>query len=467
MQSFYKWCPITSYNNGGRRSDRDGFVEFNNGSRIDFFHLENPRRYRVLQGLELNFAFFDQAEELEERAFTTCMARLSRWDQAKVPQQVIDAYKATGIEWKWFNPGTGEPLVPPYMFLTCNPDNEEHWLWRRFHPDSPVWQEKYKEMGYRFVQMPSWENKFASKENLKELSSNDPSWVARYRDGLWGYPSGVIHDVNPLSLLSTDRQDDRGTYIDPTEFISSLGHFSLYRSMDHGDAAATCVLWWAVDSEGNIFCYREYYKEDTLISEHRVTISELSGEEQYLDNLADPSIFNKLIQHQRKRYCVADEYSSDLPGISCPPLYWTPADNSEIGTRNRINEYLMVDPDRLHPITREKGSPRLFFLLHSPRYSNGINFGIRQLRAQRRRRVDERGGRPIFSDDREATIDDHAYDPIRYFMATRPQLGYNPKPFDDKPRFRDLPDMVKKHKEMMKIRARVLGGNRRHRRQRF
>jgi hypothetical protein len=35
---------------------------------------------------------------------------------------------------------------------------------------------------------------------------------------------------------------------------------------------------------------------------------------------------------------------------------------NELGTRNRINEYLRFDAERIHPVTREPGSARLFFV---------------------------------------------------------------------------------------------------------
>jgi multidrug efflux pump subunit AcrB len=67
--------------------------------------------------------------------------------------------------------------------------------------------------------------------------------------------------------------------------------------MDHGDASPTAVLWYATDSDGNVFYYREYMEPDLLVSQHRLNIFNLSLEDgnppRYYSNFADPSIFAK------------------------------------------------------------------------------------------------------------------------------------------------------------------------------
>ena len=99
-------------------------------------HLNDPETVNVLRGLEINFAFLDQAEEVAEEVFDTLMARLGRWDQAEVPEEMIAKTKFHGREWEFVNPETKQPQPPTYMMLTCNPDTHFHWIYRRFHPDS-------------------------------------------------------------------------------------------------------------------------------------------------------------------------------------------------------------------------------------------------------------------------------------------------------------------------------------------
>jgi hypothetical protein len=50
---------------------------------------------------------------------------------------------------------------------------------------------------------------------------------------------------------------------------------------------------------------------------------------------------------------------------------------------------------------------------------------IRQLKSQRREKIGTENGRPIFTDERDKKIPDHAYDPVRYFMAAQPPLPHS------------------------------------------
>lgn len=176
-------------------------------------------------------------------------------------------------------------------------------------------------------------------------------------------------------------------------------------------------------------CYREYYQPDKLISEHRHAIWRLSGGEtpsgleHYTFNLADPQIFYKTLQNKEKRYSVAEEYTDTTGGIDPrTAIFWMKADNEEMGVRNRINEYLRVDPTRIHPFTKKLGSPRMFFLKKNEEYPFGCSHAIRELKNQRKEKIGSENGKDIYSDERDEKIPDHAYDCVRYFAASRPPV---------------------------------------------
>jgi len=90
-----------------------------------------------------------------------------------------------------------------------------------------------------------------------------------------------------------------------------------------------------------------------------------------------------------------------------------PAANGLRAGINRVGEYLRVDPERIHPLTGEKGSPRLFvfgscenLIREFPRYR------WRQLQSA------EMGARN--QPEEPLGVDDHALDALRYFLASRP-----------------------------------------------
>ncbi len=448
MRTFYKICPPRMYLDGGRRADSEKYLRLNNGSEILFMHLDNAETEAVIRGLEINWCFLDQCEEIDEQLFDLISSRLGRWDRVEVPQWLLDQYAAEGRNYPWMNPQTRQPGVPTYMMIACNPDVETHWIYRRFHPESEDhWDRRfldesgepysYHDLGYRLWTMDSRENKYLSRQNIDALMQKDESFVRRYVRGEWGIPEGTIHEVNPLSILEPEP--------DLLDFIRR--HCTLHRALDHGDAAPTCCLWSAVDAAGNVYMYREYYKPNELVSTHRLNICKLSGKEKYRSNLADPSIFYTTRQSQQGMRSVADEYGETRQNPRHTAIFWRKACNDELGTRNRINEYLRVDPDRVHPVTGEKGSPRLFFVKRSVKYPEGCFHAIKETRSQRRLQIGSDLGRPIFSDDRNEDIVDHAYDCVRYTIAGRPPV---PLPKLAAPNPMSLNEVVRRHDAWMR-----------------
>jgi len=414
MATFFKLCPPSAYSHGSR-NDQEGKLVLNNGSEILFLHLDDPDTEGVIKGLEINWFFVDQAEENPEQMeeiFDLLLGRLMRWDLCQVPDALVKAHEdATGTRWPFWFRETNKPAPPPYAMLACNPDIELHWIYRRFHPESAD-HPKYAALGYKMFDMPSTANRFLSETNLSYLLAHDEAFVRRNVRGIWGMPEGAIHSLDARSLIDGDPQ--------LVDYLRST--CTLHRTLDHGDTAPTCCLWFAVDRAGNAFCVREYYLPNALVSTHRANITALSEGERYSSNYADPSIFAKLHQKHGGRWSTADEYRDVLEHPASTVLHWNPADNNELGTRNRINEYLRIDPERLHPLTRQRGAPRLYFVQESPTHPQGCRHVLRELRSQRRVKIGMELGRPIFSDERDETIPDHAYDPVRYFIASRPAL---------------------------------------------
>lgn len=438
MSSFFKFCPRSAWEPYGRRSDTEKYLELNNGSSYIWGHLDDPDTLTIVRGLEINGFLLDQAEELEEEIFTALLPRLGRWDRVTVPDAVREEYERTnGRKWPWIHHVTGKVMPPSYALLTCNPEHELHWLYPRFDADDQGHWEKrllveneprlladgtyapvgsrisYHDMGYKMIELSAYDNKYATRQSLEQMESQDETWKRRFLYGKKGIPEGQIHHVRDESLL------------EPTAVVLThiMQRCTLHRSMDHGDSAPTCVLWWGIDQDGNVFCFREYYQPNKLISEHRQNIAALSKSEFYQLQLADPAIFSASMQKHDRRWSVAEEYGDCVNMPRETAIFWDKGDNDELGTRNRISEYLkpsgvwvtrngeLVEEPRIHPITKERGLwPRLFFVKKTQDYPNGCDQAIRQLKSARREKIGTENGRPIFSDERDPKIPDHAFD---------------------------------------------------------
>jgi hypothetical protein len=411
MQTFLKIMPehlIKSH------STIDGRTELVNGSMIYWLGLDRFDEQN-LKSLELNGAFIDQAEEIDEVIYTHLTTRVGRWDMAEVPAEILTP------DWPK-NISTGRPIVPTYIILAVNPDTEFHWIYKEFHPESQYWKDNNQRTHF-YINMPSTSNTALSPEVLETMLKKDPQFVRRYVMGEWGYSDAQIHRISENSIIEVDN-----------DFLENFkAKALLYRTYDHGESSPSVCLWGAT-FKGTHIIYREYYKPNTLISEHRRNISDLSSTERYNGNFADPEIFRKKAQKQGSRWCTADEYL-DRRITEAAPIFWEPADNNELGTRNRINELLQPDKKAQHPVTGEYNSPRLYFVKYSSKYPQGCKNVISETNAQRREKLGEINGKPIWSEDRQKGISDHAYDALRYYVAIhsnkdeRKQFKENPNSF--------------------------------------
>jgi hypothetical protein len=388
MQTFFNVVPnelIESHN------EQVGATLWKNGGITFWLHLDNADE-NTLRGFEVNEVGVDQAEETEEKTFDILDARVGRWSGAIIPEWLLD----NDPDWP-VNELTGKPVAPSYHSQLCNPDLPIHYIYRKGHPDSeerdPLWHWISGE----------WDKKLGSEETYLKSLNKDPEWVARYMKGEWGYSDSGIHVMPKECVINPD---DYPWFI---EEILKKGN--LFRIMDHGDSSPTCCLWAAAYRGVHIF-YREYYTPSRPISYHRQAINDLSGNEQYSDNYADPQIFKKTAQKDGGFWSVAEEYNDD--DIKAPPLFWSPADNNEFATRNRINELLLKNYK--HPITGEPG-PGIYFIKKTQKYQNGCQEAHKQLQAQKKTLLDTINGKAIYTDDRDDNVVDHAYDCIRYYVA--------------------------------------------------
>lgn len=409
MQSFLAMCPtelITSHN------EQDGLTQLVNGSLIYWMHLDHVDE-NSLRGIEPNSIFVDQGEEVLEAVFLALDSRLGRWAGAIVPQKLLDQFP----DWPRKD---DHPVVPSYMFIACNPDNEFHFIYRKYHPFSLE-----REPLYFFVE-GEWDPSMGSEESYEVAVKRDPEWVSKYVRGIWGSSSSAIHHVRAESLLDPSSiVTVNGRALNIIEWIKQKG--ALCRVLDHGSSAHTCCLWVASIAGVYIF-YREYYVADKRISYHRTEIVRLSESEEYENDFADPHIFDKASQAKGGIYSVADEYGDD--DLEGPALVWQKADNNEFATRNRINELLPASPRFQHPVLRTSPAPGIYFIRSSAEYPNGCSEAFRQVGAQRKKVLGTFDGKTLYDEERDDSIVDHAYDCVRYFVAMH---GTQPRTAQKKP----------------------------------
>ena len=242
----------------GRRNDNEGVIRLKNGSELLFLHLDKPDSLDNMKSLELSFAMVDQAEDITAEAFDILCERVGRWSGAQ---------KRGGWPKNWeYRTEIGECIPPPYVLLTAYSPGYDHWLTARFWEHGSE-RERYRKQGYLAITGSTRDNKALTRQYIAGRLAMGREYVERYVDAVvWGANEGRIFDLSTQSI------------IDPTEeLLSKIKRtMRVHRVMDHGDASPTGVLWYATDSDGNVFYYREYMQPNLLISQHRDNVFQLS-----------------------------------------------------------------------------------------------------------------------------------------------------------------------------------------------
>lgn len=434
MKTFFKICPKELIY---KHDETDGYTVLINKSFIFWMHLDKVDEQDV-RGLEPNSVLIDQGEEIEEGIANVLDTRVGRWDGAQVPlyllkSKIEDPYALKEINesdniqeierlvnelTKWpKHPKSGRFLVPNYFDVLSNPsdDDEMHWIWRQYDPESP---EKLKNS---FTITRKTDDEMNDAGSIERTMSRDQEFIDKYYYGKTGSPKALIHKVDPLSIIKPSAYEPE---IFKHFLHKMFSKAALFRILDHGETGITTCGWEATLKNVHIF-YREYYVQGKVISEHRQNIYDLSQigkeqfniEEEYQGDYADPDIFKKHSQKNGGFWTVAEEYN-ESEEITAPEINWSPADNNEFATRNRINELLRPSDKFSHPITGESPAPGIYFIeFNVDLYPYGIKFGISQLKNQKRTLIGSVNGKNIYIEDRDQKIVDHAYDYIRYDIA--------------------------------------------------
>lgn len=348
------------------KNGRPSFI-FPNGSEVIFRHLND---LQSLTNMNLSGFWIDQAEEVSEDAFAFLVGRLRR-----------------PVQWR-------------EGFITFNMNGHD-WIWRRFlkklGQDGKVLEDAED---YTLVVAATLENQAnLPADYIKSLMAMGGEYVKRFVYGSFDTFAGQVYDEFNQSIH----------VIPPFEIPEG---WVRYRSIDHGQTNPTACGWFAVDYDGNVFCYREYYQPNDIVSNHVAAINALSAGEKYSYTLIDPSTTSKTRERNGIKYSVADEYME--AGITT-----IPGQNDVIAGINRVKEYLHVDPDHLHPVTGERGSPRLFFF-------QGLTDNHIEEHAQYRwKQAVKLSGDPNRDDIKEAPVkrQDHSVDETRYFIMSRPPVS--------------------------------------------
>lgn len=201
------------------------------------------------------------------------------------------------------------------IWLSGNSWVKKRWIDRNF-------PEEEQGIADQFCYVPALptDNPYLAASYLKTLASLEPKLRKAYLEGNWDVFEGQyfsewdqdIHVCEPFEIPDTWRR---------------------IRSIDHGRTAPTACLWGAIDHDGRIWWYREYYKAGEDADLNAKEIARLSNGESYWVTVMDSACFSK----QGYGETIADIYRNN-------GVYSDPWPKNRLAGWALFHEYLRNTP---------------------------------------------------------------------------------------------------------------------------
>lgn len=368
-----------------------------NGSKILFRHCENEADRFNYSGIEIQFLYFDELTSFEQVIYDFLKTRLR-------------AKKSLG--------------VVPIVRSASNPGNIGHgWVKKMFVDAGPymsiqtqeIYSEalhKTKKIRTQYIPALATENPFITEDYVFELEQKPQALRDALLNGDWNSFEGQVF---------TEFVDDPAHYVDRL-YTHVIEPFEIplwwprYMSFDHGYSKPFSVGYWAVDPEGRVYRYKEWYgckprqaNKGLELTPREIAAGIVSRETEEaannlsIDRIADPAIFDR-----SRGDSVADQMR---PDVGKPGIIFRKGDNTRLAGKMQLHERMRFDPN---------GKPMMYVF-------NTCQDWIRTVPS-----LPYSVTKP---EDIDSDAEDHAYDETRYFLMSRPMKVTRKTP--PKPKLRD------------------------------
>jgi len=262
------------------------------------------------------------------------------------------------------------------IFWDMNPDYPEHPIKinyiNRSGEELQTGRERIKAWHFQLE-----DNTFLTEEYIENLKKSTPSgvWYDRRIKGLWVAAEGLVYeDWNPEVHIVEP-------FKIPDEWQRVIG-------IDWGYTNPFVALWGAVDPDGRLYIYREYYKNQVLIREHAKKLHRMAYQDGWKDEKG---------KHPREYiFNVADHDAQDNAELKKYGINTRPAQKDvQIGIQ-KVAERLKV---------RKDGKPRLMI------FRDCVNLK-REMGMYRW--TERKEGKPV--KEEPLKVDDHGPDALRYMV---------------------------------------------------
>ena len=156
---------------------------------------------------------------------------------------------------------------------------------------------------YEVVQFPSILNPAYPKEEFERAKATMPDWKFKmFYQGQFARPTGLIYqDFDPAKHV-----------VEPFEIPANWRRII---GVDFGYNNPTAAVWLAVNPDGVVYAYREYYQREKLPEESGREIKQLSGDDRIELVACDPSEPAAIEQYRRLGLPARAGYNAVKEGI--------------------------------------------------------------------------------------------------------------------------------------------------------
>lgn len=230
--------------------------KFPNDSRIVLGYCDNENDVLQYQGQAYEVIVLEEATHFTEFQF----------------QSLTESNRMSGNMKDNFN---------PRMYFTCNPGGVGHsWVKRLFIDKDYKVTENPND--YKFIPSLVFENKY--------IMEHDPNYVKTLENLPEDRKKAMLYGNWDVFDGQYFRCFDRSIHVIEPFVIPE--NWIRYRSIDYGLDMLACY-WFAIDPEGNEFCYKELYQSELIISEAAKRIIEVNGDDKIKYTYAPPDLWNR------------------------------------------------------------------------------------------------------------------------------------------------------------------------------
>ena len=356
-----------------------------NGSKILFRHCENEADRFNYSGIEIQFLYFDELTSFEQTIYDFLKTRLRAKKTLGVIPIVRSASNPGNIGHGWVRKMFVD--VGPYMSI-----QEQRIYSETLHKEKIVMTQ--------YIPALASENPHITEDYIFELEAKPDALRKALLEGSWDSFEGQCFKE---FVNDRDHYDDQlHTHVIRDFPIPTW--WPRYFSFDHGYTKPFACLWWAVDPEGRVYLYREWYGckpnqanvgielTPRQIAEGIVDREQEEAREAIrVDRVCDPACFDR-----SRGDSVADQM---MPDHGRKGVLFSKADNTRLAGLMQVHERLRF---------REDGRPMMYIFESCKdwiRTVPNLPYSLKK------------------TEDVDTASEDHDYDATRYFLMERPLIA--------------------------------------------